>query len=107
MRMCLFLLDPPAFTSNKQVGLENKGAKSMRDGKIYQFFQSKPPALAGFGASLVLSTIVLPVIFVPFRLITNFKKVESLGPKNPTDVEYLNTCNTYRIYDLNIRDCRY
>ena len=55
-----FLLDPRAFTSNKQVGLENKRAKSMRDGKIYQFFQSKPPILAGFGASLVLSTIVLP-----------------------------------------------
>ena len=45
--------------SNKEVGLENKQAESMRDGKTYQFFQSKPTEPASFGAFLVLSTIVL------------------------------------------------
>ena len=40
----------------------------------------KTPKPAGFGASIVLvSTIVLPVTFVPYRLITNFKKVEYPG----------------------------
>ena len=42
--MCLFesfLLDPRAFTSNKQVGLKNKQPKSTVDGKMYQFFLSK------------------------------------------------------------------
>ena len=62
MWMCLFLLDPRAFTSHKQAGLENERPKSMRDGNLYQFFNSKPPLLTGFGASLLLSTIVSPVI---------------------------------------------
>ena len=44
MWMCVFMLDPRAFASNKQVGLENKGAKSTRDGNLYQFNPSKPPS---------------------------------------------------------------
>ena len=36
----------------------------------------------------------------------NFKKVDALDMKNPTDAEYHNSCNIYRIYDLNIRNCR-
>ena len=35
------------------------------------------------------------------------KKVDVFDLKNLTDVEYHKTCNIYRIYDLNIRDCRY
>ena len=104
--MCLFMLDPRAFTS-KQVGLDNKRAKSTCDEKIYEFFHSNSQSPAGFDASLVLSTILLPGKLALFRLIINFKKVEVPGPKIPTDAEYHNTCNIYRIFDLNVRDCRY
>ena len=44
MNVFEFLLDPCAFTSNKQVGLENKRPKNMRDGKTYQFFNSNSGA---------------------------------------------------------------
>ena len=58
----VFLLDPCAFTCNKQ-GLENKQAKSTRNGNFMSVFLLKSLKLASFGASLVLSTIVIPVIF--------------------------------------------
>ena len=67
MWICLFLLNPCAYTSNKQVGLEIEQSKSTCDGKLHQFSLSKTPEPAGFGASLVLSTIVLPRNFEPFR----------------------------------------
>ena len=62
-----FLLDHRAFTSNKQVELENERLKSTRNGNLYQFSLSRTPEPAGFGASLVLSTIVLPRNFDPLR----------------------------------------
>ena len=63
MWMCLFMLDPRVFIRNKQVELENKGAKSTRDGNSMSVFPLKFLEQASFGASLVLSTIVLTGVF--------------------------------------------
>ena len=106
MWMCLIMLDPRAFTSNKQVGLENEHPESTRGEKMYQFSLSKNPKPISFGASIVLRTILLPGKLALFTLKIEFEKVDCPGPKPPTDVEYHNTCNIYQIYNLNISDCR-
>ena len=52
----LGLKNSTCFLANKKEGLD---AGSI----LYQFFNSKLPALAGFGAPSLLSTIVLTVVF--------------------------------------------
>ena len=74
------MLDPRAFTSNRQVGLENKRAKGTSNRNFMSVFPLKSLEPASFGASLVLSTIVLPG---KLALI-------SPGTKNQTDAEYHN-----------------
>ena len=90
MSMCLFMLDSHAFTSNKQVGLENKGAHSTRDGNLYQFFLSKPLEPASFGASFVLSTIHSTGIFEHHM----YKKVGAFDLENQPTLSML----THAIY---------
>ena len=99
--VCMFMLDPCTFTTNKQEGIQNECPKSTRDGNFMSVFSLKSLETAGFGASLVLS------FTWELALITNFRKVDAQGMKNSTDAEYHNICNIYRIYNLNIRDYRY
>ena len=74
MWMCLFVLDPRAFTSNKQVGLENKRAKSTRGGNFMSVFSLKSLEPASLGASLVLSTIFLTRKLALFNQIRGSKR---------------------------------
>ena len=69
----------------------------------------KAPAMEkciSFSTQISQAWLVLERLLCLFTLIIEFKKVECPGPKNPTDVEYRNTCNIYRIYYLNINGCR-
>ena len=109
MWMWLFLLDPHGSIDGTWKIARNFSLKKSGwtiDGNLYQFLVSKPPALTGFGATLVLSTIVLPRNWALFRLNTEFQKVDLLDMKNPTGAEYHNTWSIHRISNLNIRDCR-
>ena len=103
--ICVLFISKNTGTWKKHVFyLLTKMKGRRRDRHLYQCSLSNPPALAGFGASMVLSTIVLPGNYPLFTLFSKFKKVESPDPENATDFDYDNTCNIYRIYDLNISD---
>ena len=109
--MCLFMLYllviKPGPGKQHVYILLRKTKGWTRDCKIWSIFSLKSLKPASFGTSLVVSTILLPGNWPLFTLIIEFKKAVVLEPKHSTDLEYHNTCNIYRIHDLNIRDCRY
>ena len=80
MRMWMFflLLDPRAFTSSKHVGLENKRAKSTRDGNFMSVFPLKSLEPASFGLFSANYHSFTPEISTNYQ----FQKVEVLGPKS-------------------------
>ena len=77
---CAVFTNNKSETSKKHVYIANE--KKGRDARSRQFSLSNFPEPASFGASLVLSTILLPGKLALFRLITKFKMVESRDQKS-------------------------
>ena len=65
-----------------------------------------PQELTEYGLTVKRRKSRSRIIFFDSRVIFMLKKEEYPGPKSPTDVKYLNTRSIYRIYNLNIRNCR-
>ena len=91
----LYLLVITPGLGRARVLFANKNEGPDERSTFVSVFCLKTPALAGFGTSMVLSTIILPGNYPLITLISEFKKIVSQDQEYATDSDYDNTCNIY------------